>query len=160
MHSVYVNTANSSSFMNLYVIKSPQGDRTGDQFCPGFCSSLKWKQMLIHNCPLPSSITPCRLPRLPPQSLSKPWRLVGVCVCRLMELNGTGRRRGVWISPSSEGIDRYWGYGTVMWMLIQHLKVFRSHSCQTETRTRAPIDCIMARWTTMYSGPFSSPSVL
>lgn len=129
--------------MNLYVIKSPQGDRVGDQFCPGFCSSLKWKQMLIHNCPPP------------PSCLLKVVISPGASWCVLA--NGAkrdGRRRGVWISLSSEGIDRYWGYRTVMWMLIQHVKVFRLHSCQTETRTWALIDCIMASLATMYSAHF------
>lgn len=34
---------------------------------------------------------------------------------------------GVWISRSSEPIDRYWGYRTVMRLLRQHLHVSRSH---------------------------------
>lgn len=129
--------------MNLYVIKSLQGDRTGNQFWPGYCGSLKWKQMLIRNCPLPP---PPNHPCPPPQSFSKPWGSAWADGAKW-----DSRCGGVWISPSTAAIDRYWGYRTVMRMLIQHREVSRSHSCQTETRTRTLIDCIMAGLAVTYS---------
>lgn len=147
MHSVYVNTANGSSFMNLYVIKPPLGVESDDQFCPGFYGSLKRKQMLIHNCPLPSPPPTF----LPAQTFRKPRSVLVFVDIRAK----WDRSSMVCISASAGGgeggIDRYWGNRTMMLMLTRQLQVSRSHSCHTETRTWAVIDCIMATVATMYS---------
>lgn len=90
--------------MNLYIIKSPKGDGTGDQFRPRFFGSLKWKQKLIYNCPFPSfpsTITACL------------FVSPGVGrACRLPELNGT---RGVEMCESASAVKVLTDIGVTQW---------------------------------------------
>lgn len=142
----------------IYMLLSPPRE-TGLAINSAQGSAVPWSEnkcwsIIVLCLPIPPPPPPS-LPSLLPQSLYKPR---GLLACIWADGAKWDRRHGgVWIRLICEGIDRYWGYRTVKWMLMQHLEVFRSHSCQTETRTWVLIDCIMASLSTVHSASFSLP---